>query len=66
MDLTNTCFACTPTEPSKAANLILTSAMNLLIIKTWGNPRGDLVKPGVPVLPLISEFWIKSDFGTLN
>ena len=63
---TNPCLACTPTKPSKVANLILTSAMNLLIIKTWGNPRGDLVEPGVPVLPLMYKFWIKSKLGTFN
>ena len=63
---TNPRIACTLTEPSKAANLTLTSAMNLLIIKTWGNPRGDLVKPVVPVLPLMSKFWSKSNFGPAN
>ena len=67
---TNTCFACAPTDPSKAANLTmilstnlstilkenLKKATTLLIIKTWGNPRGNPVKPSVPVLPLMSEF----------
>ena len=71
MDLTNPCFACNPTPISAKTNVSLkkeelNKARKLLTIKTWGNPKGDLVKPGVPVLPLISKFWIKSDFGTLN
>ena len=74
---TNPCFACTPTEPSKAANLTLISVktnvslrkelnktMNLLvtIIKTRGNPGGKQMKPCNSVLPLMSDFRMKSEF----
>ena len=103
MDLnnTNSCFACTPAELTKAADLTTTiiktnvflregqkKATDLgviivktkvfmaeekkkattpaIIIKTWGDPGGELVKPCHSVLPLMSKFRIWSEFGTMH